>query len=63
MQVLRLRAPFCGGAKRVDHCPAAVMQAWDWNIVIDEHTDEQGWTYGGCGFAELFQHRMSLRRY
>jgi len=34
---------------------------WEWVIVVDEHTDESGWQYGGCGFRELLKQRLPVR--
>ncbi|GAX74972.1 hypothetical protein CEUSTIGMA_g2418.t1 [Chlamydomonas eustigma] len=33
----------------------------EWSIAVDEHTDELGWQYGGCGFREILNKRMSTR--
>ena len=40
--------------------PPITMQ-WDWCIAVDENTDEEGWTYGGCGFWELRRKRLKAR--
>ncbi|KAG1666895.1 hypothetical protein FOA52_013529 [Chlamydomonas sp. UWO 241] len=36
-------------------------KVWEWHIVVDDHTDEAGWQFGGCGFWELLQMRLAMR--
>lgn len=40
---------------------ARLEKQWDWCIVVDDLTDESGWTYGN-GFQEIRNQRHAMRR-
>jgi hypothetical protein len=40
-----------------------MAQEWDWMILVNERTDDEGWEFGGCCWLDLRRLRLGGRNY